>query len=848
MRNRERRKRWGVGFAARLGAVILLGLPCATMGQATSKTAKVGPVSATAAASQEAVVAGESFDVAVVLKMDKGWYVYWANPGGSGLPTKTTWTVPAGYSAGRTLYPVPQVKFDKLLKETSFIHEGEAAFVTRIEVPSSAAAERTATFQVDVSWLVCMKNCIPGSTTLSLSLPVVAKGTLPKVANKELFEAARDALPTPGEKAEHIKLSGKTDKTSVKPGDKFTAMLAVEIAAKHHMQSHKPMQDYLVPAVLFVEAEDGLEIGEVSYPKAHLRDDKVLGEKLSEYSGRIAFDIPVAVDADADATARSIRGVLQYQICTDTGTCYPPQAVSFEVSAPMGGGAKAASGSSDAEVIDTDVDIERPAAAAAEPGAESGFEESDTSVGSGKAAVAAPGTLERIQSWFEARGYSGILMMAFLGGIVLNLMPCVLPVISLKILSFVKQADEDRGRILLLGTAYCLGIIVFFTLIAVLFWQTDKQFGWGQQFQRPRVILGLAAVVTAFAMSLFGVLALFAPRVVTQLGEKAEGEGIGSAFFTGVLATVLGTACTAPLLSAAVGAASKYSPFEGAMIFEAVGVGMAMPFLILAANPGWLKYVPRPGAWMETFEAIMGFLLLGTVVWLLYPLLGQIGAYGMLLTMIFLLMVALTAWVKGKIQFGDPLGRKVSLGLLSAAILAIGWVVPFRWISTIDDLVAGQIERTELLAIGEKYKDHDCGAAKPDVFPWNGVTADSEFPWIHYDRSDVHDLVDRGYTVFVDYTANWCVNCKVNLKSSIDVESVRARMAKNNVIPFEADYTLPVPAIKEDLKRFGRAGVPMYLVYSPNDRERPQVLPEILTPQIVLDALEAAGPSKTLGR
>jgi len=216
--------------------------------------------------------------------------------------------------------------------------------------------------------------------------------------------------------------------------------------------------------------------------------------------------------------------------------------------------------------------------------------------------------------------------------------------------------------------------------------------------------------------------------------------------------------------------------------------------------------------------------------------------------MIFLLMVAMAAWVKGKIQFGAPLGRRVSLGALAAAILVIGWVVPFRWISTIDNLVAGQMHQVELLAIGEKYKDHDCETAKPDVLPWNGVATDSEFPWIHYDRSDVHDLVERGYTVFVDYTANWCVNCKVNLKSSIDIESVRTRMAKNNVIPFEADYTLPVPAIKEDLKRFGRAGVPMYLVYSPNEPDDPKVLPELLTPQIVLDALEAAGPSEIRGR
>ncbi len=797
-------------------------------GDTKSKPTKVNNVTVQAFADHEAIIPGETVNLAVSLKMDRKWHVYWRSPGGTGLPTEITWIAPDGFKIGETQFPIPDTHYDKTLKETSYIHEGTAVFLTPITAPDTAKPGATARFEVEVNWLACKKNCIPGSSKVSLEIPIAPPGTLAKPAHTALFEDAREALPTPADKAKHIKLSGGIDQKTAQPGKTFNAILNIEIAPKHHMQSRNPIQKGLIPAMLFVAYTDGFEIGEVIYPKAHERTDKLLG-KLSEYNGKITLKVPVEVDEDADKKPRRISGIFQYQICTDAGMCYPPEHVTFEIPVQMEGGpAPMASVIQAAASTDTKIKIPSTSTITSIPGVST----SQT-----------PNTLQRLQAWFEGMGYFGVALMAFLGGMLLNLMPCVLPVISLKILSFVKQANEDRRRILLLGIAYCFGILVFFGLIGAIYWQTNKEFGWGQQFQRPVVVLVLAALVTAFALSLFGVFALFAPKTVCKLGEKAEGEGVSSAFFTGVLATVLGTACTAPLLSAAIGAASKFSPAQGAWIFVSVGAGMAFPFLILAANPGWLKFVPKPGPWMGTFEALMGFLLLGTVIWLLYPLLGQLGEFGLLMTMIFLLSVALAVWIKGKIQFGDPLGRKIRLNALMILIVALGWFIPFRWVTTIDTLVAAQIDRNELLAIGQKYQGHDCGAAKADVFPWHGKEHNT-VPWIHYDRADALDLIQRGYTVFVDYTADWCVNCKVNLKSSINVADVRTLMKEYNVIPFEADYTLPVPTIKEDLKRFGRAGVPMYLVYSSGEPDKPQILPEILTPGIVLDALKKAGPSR----
>lgn len=823
----------GRSTGARVLLIVLAILsPIAPPARADTQTAtkRNNHVTVQAYADREALVPGGRLNLAVSLKMDAGWHVYWRSPGGPGLPTQITWTAPRGFDVARTRFPVPEAKYDKLLKETSFIHEGTALFLTPIRVPTSAKPGSRVAFKLDARWLACKKNCIPGNVELSLTLPVAQPGAAPKPAHRELFDEATEALPVPPEKAEHLKFVGTTDPKTVEPGGKFTAILTVEIEPKHHMQSHKPLEG-LIPAILFVEPTEGFEIGQVQYPKAHIREDKFLG-KLSEYQGKVAFRIPVEVDQDADAAPRRIRGVFQYQICTDSGTCFPPQCVTFTIPVRMKGGPAPTGAVETGATAEPSIDsTETQAAGPAPPAAAS----------PPTAPVQRAGLLDRVQNWFLSFGYKGVLALAFLGGILLNLMPCVLPVVSLKILSFVKQAKEDRRRIFLLGSAYCAGILVFFGLFAVIFWQTDKQFGWGQQFQRPVVVLWLAALITALALSLFGVFTLFTPKVVNQLGEKAEGEGLPSAFFTGVLATVLGTACTAPLLSAAVGAASRFPPAEGAVVFVVVGVGMALPFFILSVNPKWLRFVPRPGPWMETFEALMGFLLLGTVVWLLYPLQGQLGSFGLLMAMIFLLMVALAVWVKGKVRFGDPLGRKTKLHATALLILALGWLFPFRVFSTIPALEAAERHRAEL--IGEAEYARFTGRSASGVPQWH-PTDWSEIPWLGYKRERALAHVRAGYTVFVDYTADWCVNCKANLKSSIDRTEVIQVMKELNVVPYEADYTRKDPEIKADLKRFGRGGVPMYLVYSPGDPDHPQVLPELLTPQVVIDALRRAGPSR----
>jgi thiol:disulfide interchange protein DsbD len=773
-------------------------------------------------ADRSAIASGEPFNLLVSLKTEKDWHVYWRSSGGlSGIPTTIEWSGPPGFEFGRALFPVPKKSFDAMLNETSFILEGEPLFVIPVRVPASAKPGVDATFKAKIAYLACKKECIPGEVELSLSLPVVAQGTRASPANDELFKRAARHFPQPIETAEHIKLSSRTDKSTVKPGEKFTAVLTVELPAGHHMQSNKPASKELIPAVFFLEPTDGLEFGETEYPPARERTDKTLG-KLSEFTGMFELKTPVTVSEKADKSPRWIRGVIQYQICNDSGTCYQPQYIEIAIPVQMAGGPAPIAAASAAPPTSIATPI-APESTSAKP------------------EMPPQNLLTRAQNWLLSFGYTGAILVALLGGFVLNLMPCVLPVISLKILSFVRQAHEHRARVFWLGMTYSAGILVFFAAIGLLFWQTNKQLGWGEQFQKPQVVIGLAAIVMAFALSLFEVFMMFPPRIINRLDEKAEGEGFLSAFCTGLLATFLGTACTAPFLSAAIGAASKFSPTEGGFIFFAVGIGMALPSVVLAANPGWLRFVPKPGPWMLTFEYLMGFLLLGTVIWLLNPLRGQIGGQGVLLTLIFLLTVAMAAWIKGKIEFDAPPVRKLKLYTLAFAIVLAGWLLPFHSLNSIDDLMAEQIRSRELMAEGELYREVGRGKLS---FSDRKLDWSRGIPWQQYRRDRAFEDVRNGYTIFIDYTADWCANCKVILKAAIEQPDVLAVMRELNVIPYTADYTLPVKEIKEDLARFQRGGVPVFVVYRPNDTDKPEILPEVITQNDLIQALRRAGPSR----
>jgi thiol:disulfide interchange protein len=273
-----------------------------------------------------------------------------------------------------------------------------------------------------------------------------------------------------------------------------------------------------------------------------------------------------------------------------------------------------------------------------------------------------------------------LLLFAVIGGLILNIMPCVLPVLSIKVLGFVNQAGEDPKRVFRLGLVFAAGVYVSFLILASLVVGVQlagASVGWGFQLQEPRFLIVVSAVILAFALSLLGVFTIELPGAVGgSLSGAAGREGPAGAFFNGVLATVLATPCTAPLLGPALGFAFSQPPAMVFLFFVFIATGLALPYVLLAANPGWLRFVPKAGPWMERFKQSMSFLLFATVIWLLWVLGKQTGYEGVISALIFLLAVGIACWVLGLgLEYGVRRERRTMAIAMAAALMAGGYLL-----------------------------------------------------------------------------------------------------------------------------------------------------------------------------
>ena len=392
------------------------------------------------------------------------------------------------------------------------------------------------------------------------------------------------------------------------------------------------------------------------------------------------------------------------------------------------------------------------------------------------------------------------LCYGFLGGLILNLMPCVLPVISLKIFGFIKQASEEPWKIFAHGIAFMAGIFTWFLALGLLVVALKSGGGevtWAFQFQNPWFNIAIGSLVFVFALNLFGVFEVVLPgRATTAMDSAGSATGLVGSFFQGVFATLLATPCTAPYLGTALGFAfSQPAPVILAM-FGAVASGMALPYLLLTANPGWMKFLPRPGAWMERFKQLMGFPLLATLVWILAILGGQRGLDGVVSFAAFLLCLAVACWLYG--CFCGPLSSIRTRAI--AILLAIAFTAGGGWYF---------LPETK-----------------------------SKIPWAPFSDSALANARSQGRPAFVDFTADWCITCKFNERTAIDTASVRQLLAKKQIVPIKADWTNANPEITAALKKFGRVGVPFYVIYPAENASDPIVLPELLTESILVEALK----------
>jgi thiol:disulfide interchange protein DsbD len=416
-----------------------------------------------------------------------------------------------------------------------------------------------------------------------------------------------------------------------------------------------------------------------------------------------------------------------------------------------------------------------------------------------------------------------MLACAFLGGLILNVMPCVLPVIALKVLSFVGQAKEKPGTVRKLGIVYGIGVLCSFLVLAAVAIGIQHAGGlasWSSAFQNPQFRMVLTILMTLVALNLFGVFEVtLGGRTMDVAGGLAAKNGVPGAFFNGVLAAVLATPCTAPFLATAIGFAFAQPSPTLVLIFLMVGAGLAAPFVILCWQPAWLAFLPKPGLWMQRFKVAMAFPMLATAVALLWVTGTHLGKWGVFWVGMFLVVMAFSAWI-----WGEFVQRGTKMRGLAMAISLI--------------FVAGGYA---FILENELHWRAPLGS-EAEVIDWQ--------PW---STEAVAKAREEGHPVLVDFTADTCFNCQVNLRRSIDVSATRQKLKDVDAVTLVADFTDANPAIAAELRKFGRAGVPLVLVYPADKNSVPLVLPDgLFSAREVQDALDKAAkpqspPSSTAG-
>ncbi len=391
-----------------------------------------------------------------------------------------------------------------------------------------------------------------------------------------------------------------------------------------------------------------------------------------------------------------------------------------------------------------------------------------------------------------------ILGGMFLGGLILNLMPCVFPVIGLKIMGFVRQAGSDRKKIALHGIIFTLGVLVSFGVLSGILFAARSaaagagRIGWGYQLQNPWVVLALMLLMFILALNMFGVFEM--GTSATSVGGTLQSKhGLTGSFFSGVLATVVATPCSGPFLGAAIGVAIALPAAGFFAAFAAMAIGLALPYLVLSAFPKLIDFLPRPGAWMESFKQGMSFLLFATAGYLLWVYAGQIGLENLLGPLLGLSAIAVAAWIHGR--WNLPHRRRPTR--ITALVLTLGFALG------------------GLLLVKPPQR--------------------SSLTWEPWSETRVAELLAANTPVYIDFTAQWCATCQVNKKRAYTPEVI-ALMKKKGVVLLKADKTNPNPEIEAALQKLGRTAIPVNVLQAPG--RPPVILPELLAPDHLIRALE----------
>lgn len=398
-----------------------------------------------------------------------------------------------------------------------------------------------------------------------------------------------------------------------------------------------------------------------------------------------------------------------------------------------------------------------------------------------------------------ASGLLGTLALAFIGGLILNLMPCVFPVLGIKILGFVNQAGSDRRKVAMHGFTFTIGVLASFWLLAgvlAVLRTGGAELGWGFQLQSPVFVFLLTMLLLVFALNMSGLFEFGLSAVGVGSGLQSK-SGYSGSFFTGVLATVVATPCSAPFLAPALGAALALPITQSFVIFTAIAIGLSTPYLLLSIFPGAIKILPRPGAWMETFKQFMAFPLYATVGYLVWVLAGQLEQSAMLMALFGLVIIAMGVWIYGRWHAPGASAGRARFGLLAGLLV----FVTGAWMG------------------------------------WPHAPSDNAVTWEKWSSETVAQLRAQDRIVYVDFTARWCATCQANKKLVFSNDEVLAYFAKHNIATLRGDWTNQDPLITAELAKYNRSAVPFNVIWMPGKPE-PVILPELLTAGIVLDALK----------
>jgi thiol:disulfide interchange protein DsbD len=524
-----------------------------------------------------------------------------------------------------------------------------------------------------------------------------------------------------------------------------------------------------------------------------LKAEPVFSGGLPEYFDETTILLEFRTSTDIQPVRIRLNAL--FQICSEDGSCLFPDSqqlsIDFDPTAP----ALPADAETE-EILRWNSGTEPDAGISSAESA--GTNAPAASPGTGAAPAASPGTSVLI-----------FLLMAFIGGILLNVMPCVLPLLSVKALGLVKQAGQDRKAILRHSWLYVAGIEVSFwvlALIVILIQASGRLLGWGFQFQSPLFVLLLIAVIWVFALSMFDVFVIEAPGSSLNGASAAGSRGgyLGS-FLTGIFAVLIATPCTAPLLGPALGFAFSQPPLIILGIFSLTGLGLGLPFLLLGIRPGIIKKLPKPGNWMNTFKEVMGFLLFGTAVYLFttFAKLAPSALNGALWWMLFL---GFSAWLLGRAR--NPLAKL--------------W---FRRVGQIAALI---------IAVGSGFLSVDL--SRPEAAEISNTGSENH---IVFDEADILSRIAADEPIFLEFSAAWCTTCKVNQRVIKD-SSIQALMKEKGVAHIKGDLTAYDETLTRWLADFGRAGVPLYVIYNPG--HEPEILPELLSVEGFRKELEKINP------